>query len=593
MAEWEKAPIVTAPPADPTGAAAIPAPAAKAAWESAPLVAPTDAQKFTASVPGRVLQGMRDPVDAGAQLLTHILPDSVVDAGNSLNNWLADKTGLVGRIPERNLSSLVTGKTGGIDQMIHDREAEYQAARAATGSTGIDLARIAGNVASPANLAIASRIPVTSTVASRMASMLGGSPAVAATVGRTAAAAGGGAVYGAMAPVTEGDFATEKAKQIGLGAATGPVAQAVGAGVARVISPETRDAVTTLLKQGITPTPGQILGGRWQVLEDKATSIPVLGDAIASARGKSLDELNTAAYARALEPIGGTVPKTVGRDAIADIRQQIGDSYDKLLPKVQFKADNQFSDDIQKLRGMAENLPPDQAARFERVLKNQVIGKMTPQGTMDGQTLKGIEADIGSLAAGLKSDAGFDNRSLGAALSEVQAAVRSNLERANPDYADALRASNTAWANFKRVQNAAAKQGSDNGKFTPAQLQNAVRTLDRSKDKRAFSEGDALMQDLSDPAKDVLASKYPDSGTAGRSLAAVLGAGVVGGAAAPSIGLPAIAGVAAGVSPYLPGGRQAAAALLARRPDIAAPIAEGVRKYAPTLSPALLGLLRR
>lgn len=42
--------------------------------------------------------------------------------------------------------------------------------------------------------------------------------------------------------------------------------------------------------------------------------------------------------------------------------------------------------------------------------------------------------------------------------------------------------------------------------------------MDRTKDKRAFSEGDALLQDLSAAGKDVMPSKIPDSGTAGRML---------------------------------------------------------------------------
>lgn len=42
--------------------------------------------------------------------------------------------------------------------------------------------------------------------------------------------------------------------------------------------------------------------------------------------------------------------------------------------------------------------------------------------------------------------------------------------------------------------------------------------MDRSKDKRAFSEGDALMQDLTAAGKAVLPSKVPDSGTAGRLM---------------------------------------------------------------------------
>jgi hypothetical protein len=52
-------------------------------------------------------QGLKDPLDASAQLLTHILPKGVVNAGNKFNNFLADKTGLVARLPE-----------GGLDQAL-------------------------------------------------------------------------------------------------------------------------------------------------------------------------------------------------------------------------------------------------------------------------------------------------------------------------------------------------------------------------------------------------------------------------------------------------------------------------------------------
>jgi len=70
----------------------------------------------------KLAKGMRDPLDGGAQLLTHMLPQGVVDAGNNLNNWLADKTGLVAKLPERNVSSLVTGQKSGLDALLAQQE---------------------------------------------------------------------------------------------------------------------------------------------------------------------------------------------------------------------------------------------------------------------------------------------------------------------------------------------------------------------------------------------------------------------------------------------------------------------------------------
>src|SRR6185369_1746540 len=157
----------------------------------------------------RVAQGMVDPINGGAQLLTKMLPEGVVKAGDRLNNWLADKTGLVAKLPE-----------GGVDQQTRENEAAYQARRGP--DAGIDWARMGGNVISPANAAIAARLPAAT-------GLLNGV--------RTGAA--GGAVSGLMNPVTEGaDFLGEKLKQVLGGAAGGAVAAPIVGGVSRVISPK-------------------------------------------------------------------------------------------------------------------------------------------------------------------------------------------------------------------------------------------------------------------------------------------------------------------------------------------------------------------
>lgn len=530
---------------------------------------PTPAQQQQSSAPRRFLQGMRDPIDAGAQLLTHMLPDSLVKAGNDANNWLADKTGLVGRIPE-----------GGLDQSIADQEKQYEGARAATGNTGMDWMRLAGNIASPANVAVgtatASKIPMGTSL-----------------VNRLLAGAGAGAVGGVTSrPVADGDFWHGKAAQAGMGAAGGAATSGLAAGVARIISPETRDNISRLLTEGVTPTPGQILGGAWQKTEDKLTSVPILGDIISSARGKGLDEFNRAAYKRALAPIGGGTTAPIGHEAITDVRGQLGRAYDNLLPFLNFKADNQFAGDLNKISGMASSMPQTQANQFQKILQEKVIGRLGPKGTMDGEAFKGVESELGQLAKGYRSDPSFDNRQLGDAISELQTSLRGTLVRANPQYAKQLQEINEGYANYTRLRGAAAMQGAETtgGKFTPAQLSTSVRAQDKTVGKRAFSEGTALMQDLSGAGKDALSPKYPDTGTAGRLA---VGAGALAGLAGGAVVSPAIGGGAIGLGalaslPYLPIGRQLSAALLARRPDVAKPIADLVRKIGPYAGPALL-----
>lgn len=168
-------------------------------------VAPTAPQEPLSRLE-KIGKGMMDPINGGAQLLTNMLPDSFVKAGNAANNWLADKTGLVARLPE-----------GGVDQQVRDQEAAYEVRRKAQGESGFDAYRMLGNVASPVNLAMAARIPAAATAAGR--------------IGLGAAA---GAAGGALAPVSEGDFTSEKLKQVGTGAAVGGALPVVTGSVKRL-----------------------------------------------------------------------------------------------------------------------------------------------------------------------------------------------------------------------------------------------------------------------------------------------------------------------------------------------------------------------
>jgi hypothetical protein len=90
-------------------------------------------------------------------------------------------------------------------------EAIYQQRRKERGEEGFDWPRMGGAVVSPATLPL-------------MAAPMG----QATLPARMKAAAGVGAVGAGTQPVTEGDFWTEKAKQVGTGAAIGPLFPAAG-----------------------------------------------------------------------------------------------------------------------------------------------------------------------------------------------------------------------------------------------------------------------------------------------------------------------------------------------------------------------------
>ena len=293
-----------------------------------------------AKTPGRSIaagfgKGLRDPIDGGAQLLTNLLPGGVVQAGNNLNNWLADKTGLVGRLPE-----------GGVDQQVRQQESAYQAQRGP--DAGVDWARIGGNVFNPANLALASKLP-----------------AAASTMGRIGVGALGGAASAAMNPVTqEGDFASNKMQQVGIGAAGGALVPALTAGIGRIVSPAaSRNPELQLLqREGVRPTIGQALGGRWNATEEKLQSLPLMGDMISKARNNAREDFNRAALNRVTAPIGTKASET-GQAGVQQAGDMVSNAYTQAKNQLgNFRLDRQGVGELQKIRQMADMLP-DETAR--------------------------------------------------------------------------------------------------------------------------------------------------------------------------------------------------------------------------------------
>jgi hypothetical protein len=429
---------------------------------------------------------------------------------------------------------------------------------------------------------------------------LGALAPVARTLpGMAAVGAGMGGLTAALSPVDPNsqNFAADKAQQIGLGALTGGVlSPAVGA-LGRIISPNVSPDVQTLLDRGVTPTPGQILGGGFARTEEKLSSVPVLGDMIKNAQQRAVGQLNQAAYNEALAPIGETFSGKVGQEGIEQVEKKIGNVYDKVLPQMQLRVDPQFQADVINLGQMANGLPQAQQGTFTNILKTQIFDKLTAGGSMDGQTLKGVQSELARTASGYLKDPSFDNRQLGAAVSALRDAVDGNLSRVNPpDLAEQLANANQAWANYARLRAAASSIGAANneGVFTAAQLQNAVKASDKSVGKGAFATGNALMQDLSGAGQRVLGSKYPDSGTVGRGLLSLLApTGIAAGfAAQPTATLATLGGIGFGSLPYTQLGQRAAAALLTARPQFAQPVGNAVtalgRLAVPGSLPALL-----
>ncbi len=469
-----------------------------------------------------------------------------------------------------------------VDQYIKNQEENYKKNFPGGVEPSLDVGRSIGNMVAGA--------PVAYLMPGAAAEGIGA---------RLASGAASGAVAGAMQPVdpSNPDYWSQKATQIGTGAVGGAGGTAAVGGAARVISPKTSPSAKLLLNEGVTPTPGQIVGGWFKDLEDKFTSVPGLGDAIKSAQRRAVDDLNRAAVNRSLSHIGDSLDSTtpVGRDAISEMHDKISDAYNTLLPKMTFQADPQFVQNVTAIRSNA-NLLPDQQTKFDGLLKQQF--SKIPNGVVSGDGYKEIESVIKKNASDYMNSGDPDQRHLGQALQQVQMEMRGALSRSNPQYAPELSNIDAAYADALRVQGAAGLQGAKEGVFSPANLSSSVRSLDPSLRHGSFARGEARMQDLSDAAKSVIGSNVPDSGTAGRGMAGAGLLALAGGGGEmmhlpPEAVIPTVAAGAAGLGAYSRPGQSALATLLARRPDVAAPLADAVRATRPLGTSALANVFAR
>lgn len=322
-----------------------------------------------------------------------------------------------------------------------------------------------------------------------------------------------GGLQGALDPTATGESRLENIKTgAEWGAGSSTVLKGIGLGLKGAkVDPK----VKALMDEGVTPTPGQIMGGSAKRLEEGATSLPFLGDQIKAAQRRAVEDFNRSALNRVLKPINQAIEKDapLGRETLDAVHTKVSDAYEQLLPNLVGKADNEFLGRISSVKDILSELPEQRAKQLEGILQNTVIGKFDKSGNIYGEGLKEMESKLGALVSRYRNSPDGDQRALGEAITSVKDAVRDMLIRNNPESATALKSVNEAYAKMLRVERAAASTGAKEGVFSPSQLQNASKALDPSLRKTQFARGNALMQDLAETGKNVLGSTVPDSGT--------------------------------------------------------------------------------
>lgn len=400
----------------------------------------------------------------------------------------------------------------------------------------------------------------------------------------------GGAVMGAAQPVlNDADYWKAKALQTTLGAAAG----GAGAAVGRVVggAPVSAD-VKRMMDLGITPLPGQAMGGAFARTEEKATSVPLLGDMIKNGQRSNIEQFNRAMYQNALAPIGGQLPKDVatGAAGIGEVANQIGQQYQTLESQAQFAPKGAFIRDLNQIRAQLSQDAPSALQQFDNVVQNQVTNKLQ-NGVMSGPNWGDTRSTVSGMARNNRmGNTTPDNRALAGALDDLNGAINDQVARNSPaSVRPALQNANQAWSRYKQLENAAGSSGAMNNQnvFTPAQFMSAVR---RGSTNSQRAQGTGLNQDIASAAQNVLGNKYPDSGTAGRSLLG-LGAMALGHGAIPGAGyaIPPILGASALYGTNM--GRAAMLAAIARRPEVLRQLGGAAVGAGPAIGGAAAGML--
>lgn len=391
--------------------------------------------------------------------------------------------------------------------------------------------------------------------------------------GKIAATEGAaGAAYGA------GSNNTDRAEGAALGAVTAPLASAAGKATlkaaSRVMNPAVKPIVKKLHDAGITMTGGQIAGQGGFIgkvvknFEDRMAGFPVVGDVVNGSRVQGIEQLNRAAIDEALAPIGAKLPNdvNVGHDAIDWAQQVLSQQYEDALKPLQAPIDQQFATGVRNIGQMAGRLPDSQKRTWDGIFREQIQPVWPKNGVFNGKQVQTIKQVLdGEIAAYRRASP--ENRPLLRTLETARDELMDFAKRASPKEAEAFAKVDDAYANFVRVETAAAK--AKGGVFSPEQLRVAVRQSDKTARKRGTAAGKARMQELSDAASQVLPSSVPDSGTPGRlALPLMMGVAGAGGGYAGGGGVEGALYGSALALPYTPVGRRAVQELmLGKRPD--------------------------
>lgn len=415
---------------------------------------------------------------------------------------------------------------------------------------------------------------------------------VGAGAGRAAAADAG---YGATAGATNSD---DPLKGAGLGALLGLVGNvggnALGRGVGKALEGVTSPTVGYAAKD-VPLTLGQavsqsgVVGRAVKGIEDRVAGLPVVGDAINARRLEGMQKMNSAAFDHALKPVGAGVSGKFGEEAVAHAQDQVSAAFTKALAGKSAGLDMGFIKDAERAKMSLEKLPDSVRDEVNNQIDHTINNYFDDSGQISGENMQALLRELGGVKRGYQGNP-LGHR-IGQVVDQFTDSVEGLFQRQAPDVMPQY---NTAKQAFRRVsilEDAVNKGANTGGVFTPAQLGMAQRANTiKFNGKGAAASGKGEFHEFQRNMQDVLPSKVPDSGTAGRLL--IPGALIAGGAGAGAAGGDAEKGLTLGAllaMAYSRAGQRALTASVLRRGTAVRAAGRAVQRSAPLLGHAAAG----
>jgi hypothetical protein len=396
-----------------------------------------------------------------------------------------------------------------------------------------------------------------------------------------------GAVTGGIAGYGAAEKPEEDLESALQGAVTGAGVTSALSGAGRLIAPRFSEDVRKL--SGVELTPGQLMGGIPEQLERGVERIPLLGNAISSARERGIESFNRGAANKVLSNINPNLKVPAGmspQDAVNFVDKEISRQYNtNVTPYLNFNAQNKdFIDDIAHVIIKHSSLPDNRLQDLQKranVLMQDLINN--PKGNQ----LKDVKSKLSYDAYRYSKSPDPADQDFGDALQDMKRNFMLHLAKQNGPIHRALIRADKAEEDYIRMADAFASRTAGTG-FTPKELGQSIRK--QAPSRIAFAEGRASrLQPFAQAGENVLGG-MPEN----RSLNLMDLLAPVGGASAlihfsPETAATAqtIGGLSAAAMPLLyskPVTQSVIPALLAPRPRALTQAGEAMRTISPLSS---------